>query len=408
MKIWYVVTLLCWVVSIHAASPTATHHSLSFSQAREIILSRNAGLKSAQTEIDAARAGVAQADTRPNPGIGVELNQFGTREIEAGVEQELELGGKRRLRTKAAQKEVDAAANSREITRLALEAEIVRRFIPIATTTRKLVVVDSILKITEVTRDMVQRRVDAGASPTTDLVRLEIDIEQLRLEHSEIRSRNHRARLQFAALGADQDSVLMNVAGELQTDIPIPDLATLQRAVHDNPAIGAYTIEQARLETKRQQLRADVVPSVHLSAGFVRNNAENDNAVTLGLSMPIPLFDRNSAAQKRAELELQASSWREENAYRLLMADIHEIHGHLQVLEQRLHSLRGTTIPKAQQVHTMVQEYYQAGNADFLALTEAQAEVLRLKLELIDTQQTRALALADLMQNTATHIQVVQ
>ncbi len=407
MKKWCMTVILCIGVSLNVASQTGTVTPLSFSEARKLILSGNAGLKSAQTEIDASRSGVTQANTFPNPEIGVALEKFGANEIEASVGQTIELGGKRKLRTESAQKEVDAVVNAGEIARLELEADIVRRFIPIVTTTHKLAVVDSILKITESTRDQIQHRVAAGGAKATDLIRIEINIEQLQLEHIELLRENEQARIKFAALGSRQEIALKNVTGELNNESAIPDLASLQEAVIENPALAAYSIEQAFWETQRRQLRADAVPDLNLSAGYIRSNADNSNAPTLGLSMSIPLFNRNIAAQKQAEYKQKATEERREDTYRLLMADIQEIHSQLEVIDHKLKSLQSSTLPKALRAYEMLQEYYNAGSVGYLDLAEAQEEMLRLRLELLDIQQDRAERLTDLMHVTATNIQII-
>ena len=399
--------IMCWTISQADASPD-TKDSLSFAEAREIILSGNAGLRSAKTEIDAAKAGVHQAGTFPNPDIEVSLEKFGADEIEASVGQTFELGGKRKHRTEAAQIEVDVLVNAGEIARLELEAEIIRRFIPIATTTHKMDVLDSIIKITESTRDQIQRRVEAGGARTTDLVRIEIDIEQLQLERKELLLENKQARMKFAALGSSQNFSLINVTGELNHESSIPDLKTLQNAVDKNPVIMAYVIEQKKLEVERRQLSADASPDLNLSMGYLRNNEANSNSPTFGLSMSVPLFNRNTAAQKQAELRQKASGEQRENAYRLLMADIEGIHSQLEAIDLKLNSLQSSIVPKARKVYETLQEYYSAGSASFLDIAEAQAEMLRLRLELLDILQERAEKLTDLMQMTSINLQIVK
>src|SRR5690606_19326419 len=153
----------------------------------------------------------------------------------------------------------------------------------------------------------IQRRVEAGGARTTDLVRIEIDIEQLQLERKELLLENKQARMKFAALGSSQNFSLINVTGELNHESSIPDLKTLQNAVDKNPVIMAYVIEQKKLEVERRQLSADASPDLNLSMGYLRNNEANSNSPTFGLSMSVPLFNRNTAAQKQAELRQKAS-----------------------------------------------------------------------------------------------------
>ncbi|HEX2959219.1 MAG TPA: TolC family protein [Chitinispirillaceae bacterium] len=408
MKNWFLITILIFFeASLSTAPPSAAAESVTFANARELILSRNSGLKSTITDIDAAKAGIGQAGVLPNPDISVSLDKFGANEIEATVEQRIELGDKRKLRTGAAQKEIEKAINVSQVSKVELESEIVRRFIPIAITTNMLEAVDSILKISEVTRDQIQKRVDAGGSRMTDLVRIEIDIEQLKLERSELLNKNKQARLKFAALGSEQDTALVNVTGDLD-EIPLPDIGILKKSVESNPVYKSFAIDQSLLETQRRQLHADAIPDLNLSAGYLRSNTDHYNSPLVGLSMTIPVFNKNTAAQKQLELKWKAVGEQQVNVQRLLTADIEDIHSQIVIIDRKLQALMSSTIPKAQQVYVMLQEYYNAGNAGFLDLAEAQAEMLRLKLEIIEMQQERALRLADLMQITATNIQFIK
>ncbi len=408
MKKLFILTLLTvFEASLSTAPPSVAENAITFANARKIILSRNSGLRSAETEIDAAKAGIAQAGVFPNPEIGIALDKFGANEIEATIEQLIELGDKRKLRTQAAQREVDRVINGSQVSKVELESEIVRRFIPIAITANMLNVIDSMLKISELTRDQIQKRVDAGGSRMTDLVRIDIDIEKLKIERSELHSKNTQARLKFAALGSEQDTMLVHVIGDLG-ETPLPGIDELLKSIDNTPVYKSFAVDQALLETQRRQLHADIVPDLNLSAGYLRSNYDHYNSPLIGLSMSIPVFNKNTAAQKQIELKQKALGEQQENVHRLLTADIQEIHSQIVIIDQKLQILKSSTIPKAQQVYMMLQEYYNAGNAGFLDLTEAQAEMLRLKLEIIEIQQERALLLADLMQTTAVTIQIIK
>lgn len=403
-----VISLFLWGMALRAAPPDGGSDTISFSQAREIILSQNAGLKSANIETEAVRAGVSQAGALPNPGVGIALDKFGANEIEVSVEQTIELGDKRRLRTEAALKDVDLAQYAHKLMQLELEAEIFRRFVPISAISRKLSLIDSIIAITEATREQIQNRVNAGAAKKTDLIRAEIDIEQLRLERSELVRENEQARNKFAVLGGEQESALLHVSGSVSDEVEIPSLDVLRTALENNPQLKSVNIEQERLVIQQKQLHAEAIPDLNLSAGYLRNNIDNYNSPLVGLSMNIPLFNKNTAAQKQIELQRQAVGERRSNTLRLLDADIQDLHSRLLEIDKKIATLRTSAIPKAEQVYSIMQDYYSAGNAGFLDLTATQTEMLNLRMSLLDIQTERAQNLADLMQTTSLNIQIVK
>jgi outer membrane protein, heavy metal efflux system len=402
---YLVLALLCWAVSCRAA---AQQDSISFSEARQLILKNNGGGRAAATEAEAAEAGVRQAGTLPNPGIGVALDRFGTNEIEATVEQTFELGGKRRVRTEAARGVVEAAQCERDLILLELEAELVRRFVPAVVLSRKLSLLDSIIASAEATKAQIAKRVEAGASRKTDLVRAEIGVEQLALERSELLREQLLARKRFAALGGEQDSILQRACGSLDDRSALPSLENLRNAVAGSPQLAASDVERARLVAQSRQLKAEAVPDLNVSAGLVRNNAEHEYAPLVGLSMDLPLFNRNTAARAQVQLKGRALDERRAGTLRDLDAEVQDMHSRLQEIDREIAALETGTVPKAESVYSMLREFYNAGSVAFLDLAAAQAQVLRLRMELLDVEAERALVLADLMQTTSLRIQIVK
>ena len=124
--------------------------------------------------------------------------------------------------------------------------------------------------------------------------------------------------------------------------------------------------------------------------------------------MSLPLFNRNSAAQKQVGLERTASQERRDNTQRLLDAELVDVHSTLLELDKKIAVLRTSAIPKTEHVYSMIQEYYIAGSAGFADLKAAQAEMLNLRMSLLDAQMQRAKYLTDLMQITSIYLQIVK
>ncbi len=366
------------------------------------------GIEAAKTDIRTAESGVRQAGALPNPSISIALERFGAGEIESGIEQTIELGGKRKLRTKAAEKDLEAARNNQKLAGLELEAEMARRFIPIAIDTRKLLLLDSIFATAEATRDQIRRRIEAGAARKADLIRAEIELDRLALERSEMVRQIGQARRKFAALGGKESSSIVNVSGSLNHDAIVPSHQDLQKAIAGSPKFKAIDIEASRLATERRQLKAEVFPDLDLSAGFLRNNDEASTSPLVGAAMTVPLFNRNGDAQRQIGHRQQALLQRRENDLRLLEAEVQDIQTRLLEIDRKVNLLTTGTIPKAESVYGILRDYYGAGSASFLDLVEAQSDLLQLQIELLDTRAERAQNLAALMEMTSLSIQIVK
>ena len=290
------VLLYNWVsADNNHCSDSAT--GICFARAREIILSQNFGIKSADTEIEAAKEGAFQADLMPNPIAGVALEKFGANEIEFTIEQTIELGGKRSLRKENAEKEIDAAINAGRISRLELETEIIRRFIPIVTARKKLDLLDSIIGLAEATNEQIERRIEVGASRKTDLIRSEIDLEKLKLERNELLREEKTARIKFAVLGGNSKASL-NVTGKIADDTKYR-YWILSEIICRKISLKGVDIEEQQAAGATEATWCRSHSDLNISAGYLRDNEESSNSPLIGLSMSIPIFNQNNMPENR-------------------------------------------------------------------------------------------------------------
>lgn len=382
--------------------------SISFFQAREIILQQNSGIKSALLEIDAAQTVISQAGVFPNPEVNIALDKFGVNEIEASVEQAIELGGKRKLRTDIAHKKFDAVKSSVETAKNDLESEIVRRFVPIAILREKLTLLDSLIDAATIAKEQIDIRINAGAAKKTDLIRAEIELERFALDRSEMIRQLDQAQKKFAVLGGEENDQFMYVKGSIDTSAPIPSIKSLQQALLSSPQIASFDIERSLLSFEQKQHRAEAIPDLNISAGVLGSGTEKRFSPLIGFSMDIPLFDRNSAAQKQTIFQQQAVFLRKENTFKQIIAEIEDLHSRLIEIDRRINVLTSSTIPKSESVYSMLQEYYNAGKVSFLDLTAIRTEMLDLQLSHLDLIAERALTIADLIQKTSLRVTIVK
>lgn len=381
--------------------------SISFTDAREMILRHNAAVKAAETEILAAEQGVRQAGAIPNPALSVGAERFESPEMEAAVEQTIELGGKRKLRKKAARAEVELARNARSLSRLELEGEIVRRFARLAAASARLTLLDSIIATVEATRTQIERRVAAGASRPTDLLRAEIELDRHGFERAELQRRLHHARTDFAALGDPKDSTLLRVSGSLNESPALPPLPRLRTALASSPRIVETDLEIARLDVEHTRLDAERVPDLDVAAGVKYSTEDGSSAPVFGLSMGVPLFNRSDAARKQVLHQQQALRHRRVNRLQRMETQLLGLHTRVAEIHRQSEALRNGTIPKAEKAYGMIREYYAAGSVDFTELMQSQSDMLQLHMMLLDLSLERAVLLADMMQLTALEIAII-
>ncbi|MEJ7598411.1 MAG: TolC family protein [Kofleriaceae bacterium] len=281
---------------------------------------RSPALGAAAAFVDEARGNVEQAGAYTyNPSIGVSggpsFGPGGTLyEIDIGINQPIELGGKRGARRRAATAERDAASETLTATRAELLAEV-RRAFEIALVAGERV---KVTRANEVTarelRAAATERLSLGAATQTEV---NVAAAGLGRAVASTKAAEREVLLARQALG----DVLGIVGADLEPSGSLPTFPSVART--EDQLVGAAlaarrdlaAAERVRIARGAQVDLADslAVPDPELSVSWVRSAVEDTNAVIVGLRVEIPLWNRNQgnrrsarAAQRRVTIETEA------------------------------------------------------------------------------------------------------
>lgn len=265
----------------------------------------------ASAGIRAAEAGRAVAALRPNPSISVETENFaGTgpyrgiaeSETTVGFSLPLELGGKRGARVGVANARLDRARLESAVALADLRLRVTQAYIEAVAAERRLVVAREQLRIANEALRVARDRVMVGDVSPIDEQRAQVQqinaqTEVERAERAVVVSRANLERLigQPIVGGLDQawfDRIAPVTYGPTA---PIRIEGTL-----------AYAAANANLNIATANVRlaqSQRMPDLTLSAGTRRIEATNDQAMVVGVSIPLPFFNngRASVSQARAE-----------------------------------------------------------------------------------------------------------
>lgn len=285
--------------------------------AYEILLERIGRNAPAQVEADAllevAEARLRQAGVRANPELALRADGvlggkpyagWGEAEISLDITQNLELGGRRGARVDVARAEAGVSALRRDqagidtVARLALtyaEAEAAERRFALAEDALTLALADAraALVLVEEGREPLLR----GIQAETEAAMARAAVEGARAERD----------VAFARLTAEAmlpTPVTSVGAGVLDRTSP----ARLDAAASLAVRVAEAEAEAAERRIGREQ--AEARPNISASLGVTRYQAEDATALTVGLSMPLPLFDRNRGNIDAARAEHRAAEAR--------------------------------------------------------------------------------------------------
>ena len=352
---------------------------------------------------DAAEARARQAGVAPNPELSLEVENFagsgafqGLRSTEAtlALSQRIELGGKRSARLGVARAERDFAFLTYKAALADLERDIRNAHAELrAAEDRAVLARDNTAAAEELART-ARILVDAGRDPPLRQLRAESLLAEAKAEQARTFSELLTARRLLASLiGSVDPELTASVSDEAAPAAPAPDATSLNEQL--------ATAEREAARARVQLARSDAVQDITASGGVRRFRESGDTALVAGISIPLPIRDRNRGNIEAAGAESNAAE------SRLLLARIdanraqYDARMLLGAAEVRYEALAGPGLQQAEEALRLARIGYNAGKFSLIELIDAQTALTTAKLNLIEARLDRARALAALIRANA-------
>lgn len=384
---------------------TGVSHSqtITLRTALQRALAASPRLTAAERDIGIASGQRLQAGALINPEVSYEQDNSlgsgpyrGTRSAETTLQisQLFELFGKREARIAAGQAGVETAAIQRKAIRLEVLSETAIAFVGVLGAQRRIQILDE--QVAEIDRiaPLLQRRVEAGASSPAETGRAEAASALVKADRERVRALLASARRELAVLMGDTAPKFSGVSGRLDASGRPPSFNAVVAAIDANPQLVRWTAVYAQRNAELLLARLRPYPDVRLSAGWRHFNDTGDDAVRLGISVPIPVFDQNKGNILSAEESLAKTRAEREANRNALIVLAGRAYDALQGSLREMAILRESAIPKSRQAADAIFEGYGQGRFTLLEVLDAQASVAQARLREQEAQQNFHVAVA--------------
>lgn len=349
--------------------------------------------------LDAAQARVAQARVRPNPTIGLDVEnafgsgpfeRFGNAEATLAVTQDLELWGRRSARVGVAKADADAAALRRDLSVIDAAGRLALVYAEAEAAEHRAELADEALNITLADARAALVLVQQGREPM---------VRSLQAE-----SEAAAARASLDAATAERDAAYARLTAVAMlpapvTSIPdslidlVPDAAVVRD--EDTPVVRVARSEREAAERRITVERIAARPDVSASIGLRRYEAEDATALTFGISMPLPLFDRNRGNIDAARAEFRAADARLTGARQEAQADRNAAVARLSASVSRV-SASDAGVTAAEEAYRLSRIGFDAGRMSQLELRASRAALISARNAAVDARLARVRAEIDL------------
>ena len=378
-------------------------------------LEKNPELNFYRAEIDAARGGRRSAGAWANPEVSAEIGQKRVKNSAGAllgdgtawavsVNQTFEYPGRLSLRKAIANRDIQLAELGFSQFKLALAARVRTLGYNIFIAQEKLAasreVADRFQSLTEV---LVQRD-PAGVTPVLEARIIEASTITLQRQASEASIAAQSAALELNQLRGQPAGAAVRVGGAQLNFQPAPALETLLDTARTN----AFELRIRQTELEQQGFKVSLAKNERFSGVTVgpfisqAKAADTERIIGLGVSMPLPLWNRNSGNIENAKAREQQAQISLFVTQREVERRVMESALALQVKLDEMSKWRADSVQKFREAAELADRHYRLGAVPISTYVELQKQYLEAIDAMLETKKESLAAAQTLEQLTGT------
>ena len=364
----------------------------------------NPEVRAGWNDVGVAAGRAWQAELYPNPSLefeaeGIPANDvgFGRSENKIAVVQPLVLGGRRSAAILAATAERDARHLLVQHRLRGIQGEVRRLYMELIYLKEAIALHATLCDIAQQTLRIARMRFDAQAAPESEMIKSQIDVHELELGRRRLERLLTSSSEQLTSLLGGVRVPVERIGGRLPRELPESEIDRLQVAVRErHPAVLAADKDVESANRRIDQARAERIPDVGLRLAYGRNAATDEDSVEVGISIPLPLFNRNQGRILESRHLASRARRDTESLVNSLLSELAVLHASYMTARDEVKTLQNQIVPAAEEVLLQATEGYQAGKIGFLDLLDAQRTLTKGQLSLLQSLKDMNVARAHL------------
>jgi outer membrane protein, heavy metal efflux system len=337
-------------------------------------------------KVAAARAGIADAKVRPNPSIGFErespyIDGSASPTNYLRLSLPFDISGRRGLQVNAAEANVRAATNEAEQAKLEVVIAGLRAFDDCARARLQVQLLTearaSLVRAVEIAR----QRSKTGAASGYEVQRFELELashdDDLATAQIELR----RARQRLATLTGRTGEVDAN--STLEVPANLPQLEALLAKANNRGDLRALQQREVAAGDRARAAGRGWVPQPTQMAGAMTADVGTQTATgyVAGLSLTIPIFDRNQGDRARAAADRQLANAESRLLAREITSTVQAAHATLVARIAQLQTIESGQVGRLDVIIRAAETAFREGNASVVELLDAHraARAVRLR-----------------------------
>jgi len=377
MKQRFALPVLCLAV-LAMPSMAWAQTPVTLEAAIERVQQTSPAVRAGANEAAAQEGALAQAGAMPNPELSLlrEGRERDTRTSTVTLSIPIELGGKRAARIDAANQERQLALIEADALRVQLRADTVAAFYDVHAAGERLRLTGEMAALAARAQHAAARQVDAGKVSPVEETRARVAEANARIDALHAARDLETAKVKLAALWGGDGAGLEIVAP--QSTLPqAPPLNALLARLDTAPGMRLARAQIAQRTALARVEQARRTPDVNVIVGARREGPEQRNQAVLGVSVPLPLFDRNNGAVLAALRRVDRARDEQDAESVRLRSALTDAHARLQSARTEAQLIEAEILPGARSASQAAQRGFEAGKFGFLDVLDAQRTLVQ-------------------------------
>jgi outer membrane protein, heavy metal efflux system len=308
------------------------------------------------------------------------------------LSQELEIAGQRSTRIAVAENELARTRVGIRDRERILIADTKDAFTRVLALKKKDELAREILRLKEELHGYTKIKFQAGEISSLDVNLSAVELSKAKRDLL-LLGREYRESLLalqgFLGLAPDMSFV---VQGDLPAESPaLPDKETIKAILHRRQDARATLLEIEKTQSAKDLVEKGVIPNITLSGFYDRD--EQRNVVGVGVSLPLPLFDRKQAERKEARAKAQEAKIKSAGLKKTIEREVEQAFSDLTSAIEELALFQKEIIAIAKENLNLLNLAFKEGKVGFFEVQLAQKDTIEAQFAYIDAQARTQLAL---------------
>ncbi|MDQ9172153.1 TolC family protein [Oxalobacteraceae bacterium R-40] len=347
---------------------------LTLAHALRLAFESNRDLAGAAKEIGAMEGTVTQAGLFNNPVFSADAEDMrrSDRNTTLRISQLIELGGKRSARMAASSLARDVAAQDYEIKRRNVALGVAQGFSDVLATQSQLRFAEQSVQLAQRVAEATAKRVQAGKVSPAEATRAKLALASAGIDLEQAKREHNAARRRLTAFWGNPTPQFTQAVGDLESTVTLPELTKLTERLNAHPALVRSQQEVALRQAAMEVEKSKRLPDISVSAGVRKYALNDDKGYLVGISVPLPLFNRNQGNLLTAQQRLSQAEDLEQATQTRMASELAQAYEALVAAETEIKTLRNEVLPSAKSAYEAANKGFEYGKFGFLDVLDAQ------------------------------------